>query len=125
MNQILLSVALCTSLSGHALGAPCSIHPSKSTADADLPALAKVTEADAQSTALKAVDINNATIAKGELETEGGCLIYSFDIKTPGAQSIIEITVDAGTGKILSKRRESTKAQATEAASDHAAVTKP
>ncbi len=65
-----------------------------------------------------------ASVAAGELEAEGGCLIYSFDIKMPGKKSIIEVAVDAGTGKVLSQKREGPKAQAAEAAADQAAAKK-
>ncbi|MEO8135767.1 MAG: PepSY domain-containing protein [Betaproteobacteria bacterium] len=122
-----LSIAIAmlfTSLSVSATGLPCSIHPKKGHSDADLATLPKVTQADAQSAALKAVTIKHASVASGELEAEGGCLIYSFDIKMPGKKSVIEVAVDAGTGKVLSQKREGPKAQAAEAAADSAAATK-
>ncbi len=99
----------------------CSLHPPKGTADSALPALTKITQSEAQSTALKAVKVSGATVASGELEAEGGCLIYSFDIALPGRKSIIEVTVDAGTGKVLSQKHESADAQRAEAAADRAA----
>ncbi len=125
MKNLFWSVALAVSLSANALCTPCSIHPKKGTAEADLLGLAKVSRADAESTALKAVNVSNASVASGELEAEGKCLIYSFDIKIPGKKSIIEITIDAGTGKVLSKKREGVKAQAAEAAADLGAAKKP
>jgi uncharacterized membrane protein YkoI len=121
MKRILLTATLLASFGAHAANLSCSIHPKKGLADADLAALAKVSRADAESTALQAVKNGQATIASGELEAEGGCLIYSFDIKTPGKKSITEVAVDAGTGKVLSKKLEGPKAQAAEAASDAAA----
>jgi len=120
MKQIILAATLLVSLGAHAANLPCSIHPKKGLADAELPALAKVSRADAESAALKAVKNSQASVASGELEAEGGCLIYSFDIKVPGKKSIIEVAVDAGTGKVLSQKREGPKAQAAEAASDAA-----
>jgi Peptidase propeptide and YPEB domain len=124
MKQLLLAAALLTSLGASAAGLPCSIHPKKGTADADLPSLAKVSRADAESTALKAVNVSAASVASGELEAEGGCLIYSFDIQIPGKKSIIEVAVDAGTGKVLAQKHESPQAQAAEKAADAAAVMK-
>lgn len=103
---------------------PCSIHPKKGIADADLPSLAKVSRADAESTPLKAVNVSAASVASGELEAEGGCLIYSFDIQIPGKKSIIEVAVDAGTGKVLAQKHESPKDQAAEKAADAAAAKK-
>lgn len=122
MAHLLPAAALLISLGASAAGLPCSIHPKKGIADADLPALAKITQADAESTALKAVNISSASVSNGELEEEGGCLIYSFDIKIPGKKSIIEVAVDAGTGKVLAKKHESPKEQAAEKAADAAAA---
>jgi Peptidase propeptide and YPEB domain len=122
MRQLIIAATLLTSLGATAAGLPCSIHPKKGIADADLPALAKVTQADAESTALKAVNVSSASVASGELEAEGGCLIYSFDIQIPGKKSIVEVAVDAGTGKVLAQKHESPKAQAAEKAADVAAA---
>ncbi len=124
MRQLLVAAALLVSLGASAATLPCSIHPKKGMTDADLPALAKVTQADAQSRALNAVSVRSATVSSAELEAEGGCLIYSFDIQIPGQKSIIEVAVDAGTGQILSKKHESPKAQAAEKAADAAAAQK-
>jgi len=124
MKQIVFAATLFASFGASAAQLPCSIHPKPGIADTELPALAKVTQADAQSTALKAVNISSATVGSGELEAEGGCLIYSFDIQIPGKKSIIEVAVDAGTGKVLAKKHEGPKAQAAEKAADAAAAKK-
>ena len=124
MKQLLLAASLLSSLGASAAGLHCSIHPKKGIADADLPSLAKVSRADAENTALKVVNVSAASVASGELEAEGGCLIYSFDIQIPGEKSIIEVTVDAGTGKVLAQKHESPKAQAAEKAADAAAAKK-
>jgi hypothetical protein len=116
--------ALFASLGANAAGLPCSIHPKKGVADSELPALAKVTRTAAESTALKSVRAHSPTVVSGELEAEGGCLIYSFDIQVPGKNSIIEVAVDAGTGKVLAQKREGPKTQAAEAAADIAAAAK-
>ncbi len=117
-------ITLFISLSAGAAGLPCSIHPKKGLSNADLAMLAKVSQADAESAALKAVTLKGASVTSGELEAEGGCLIYSFDIKMPGKKSIIEVAVDAGNGRVLSQKREGPKAQAAEAAADQAAAPK-
>lgn len=124
MKQLLIAATLLTSLGAGARELPCSIHPNKGVADAELPALAKVTRTAAESTALKAVNVSSASVTSGELEAEGGCLIYSFDIQIPGQKSIIEVAVDAGTGKVLAKKHEGPKAQAAEKAADAAAAKK-
>ena len=121
MKMLMVVAALLTSLGASAAGLPCSIHPKKGIADGDLPPLAKVSRADAQDAALKAVNSASATVASGELEAEGGCLIYSFDIQIPGKKSMVEVTVDAGTGKVLARKHEGPKAQAAEKAADDAA----
>ena len=102
----------------------CSIHTKAGMADADLSALAKVTKAAAEVTAFKAVNMAGATLESSELESEDGCLIYTFDFKIPGKASVVEIAVDAGTGKVLSRKSEDPKAQAAEAAADLAAAKK-
>src|SRR5881398_3067846 len=64
---------------------------------------AKVTLAQARSTALK---VRPGRITDQELEKESGGtgLRYSFDIKTKG--TTFEVVVDARTGKVLENRRE-------------------
>ena len=118
MNQFVVAGSFLVSFGASAAGLPCSIHPPKSVADSALPALAKVSKADAESTALRAVKVEGASVTSGELEAEGNCLIYSFDIAMPDKKSIVEVAVDAGTGRVLSQKRESAKTQAAEAASD-------
>ena len=121
MKRIVALAILGLPIFASAGGPHCSLHPPKGTADAALPALTRVTQSEAQSAALKAVKVSGASVASGELEAEDGCLIYSFDIKLPGKKFIIEVTVDAGTGKVLSQKHESADAQRAEAAADRAA----
>ena len=77
---------------------------------------AKVTEAQARSTAL--AKIVNGTVKSSELEKEHGKLIWSFDIATPKTQNITEVQVDAKTGKIVSTHIETPAKQAKEARSE-------
>ena len=123
MKYVIASAALLAALSANA-APPCSIHAKAGLSDAELPALAKVTREVAEATALHSVKIPSAAIVGGELENEGGCLIYSFDIRVPGKKWIFEVAVDAGTGKVLSTTREGPKAQAAEEAADAAAAKK-
>jgi len=111
MKQLLLLASLVASLGANAASFPCSIHPKKGSTDADLMKFAKISKADAETTALKAVNIASASIEDSELNAEGGCLIYSFDIKSPGEKSVAEVTVDAGTGKVLAVVPNSAMAQ--------------
>ncbi|MDQ6913520.1 MAG: PepSY domain-containing protein [Verrucomicrobiota bacterium] len=86
---------------------------------AQLQAQAKITQADAQKTALAKVP--NGRIKSSELENEGGKLVWSFDIVKPGTKDIAEVLVDAKTGAIVKMENETPKQQANEAAADKAA----
>ena len=121
MKKLICAVAFLVSVGANAATLPCTIHPKKGLKDAELVKLAKVSRPDAESTALRAVHVDSASVESGELEAEGGCLIYSFDIQIPGKKSIVEIAVDAGTGKVLSKKHEGPKAQAAEKVAEAAA----
>jgi uncharacterized membrane protein YkoI len=74
---------------------------------------AKVSQADAQATAL--AQAPNGTVKESELEKEHGKLIWSFDIATPGATDITEVNVDAITGKVVSTEKEKAEDEAKEA----------
>ena len=93
-----LTVALTLSASG-AIAAK----PNHHFAGAQLLPTAKVTLAQARSTALKA---RPGQITDQELEKESGGtgLRYSFDIKSKG--KTFEVGVDARTGKVLENGRE-------------------
>ena len=118
----LFAAALFVGLDAGAATLKCSIQPPKGLATSDLASLAKVTRPAAEATALQSVRNPSAKVVTGELEAEHGCLIYSFDIEVPGKTSVIEVAVDAGTGKVLETKREGPKAQAAEAAADAAAA---
>jgi uncharacterized membrane protein YkoI len=91
------------------------------TASADetptaLKAQAKITQADAENTALAKVP--GGKIESSELENEHGKLIWSFDISVPNSPNITEVDVDAKTGEIVSQKIETPEDQAKEAAAD-------
>src|ERR1700724_1405469 len=71
---------------------------------AKLAAEAKVSEADARTTALAKVP--GGSVSSSELEKEHGKLIYSFDIAQTGSKNITEVQVDAKTGKVVSTKIE-------------------
>jgi len=83
---------------------------------AELKAQAKITQAEAEKTALAKVP--DGKIKATELEKEHGNLIWSFDISMPKSKNITEVQVDAQTGKIVSTQVETPKDQAKEAAAD-------
>lgn len=89
---------------------------------ADLEKEARITMADARAIALKTVP--GATIQTGELEREGGKLIYSFDLKTAGKTGIDEVNIDATTGTVLGNKHETPKDERKEAAADRRAARK-
>ena len=83
---------------------------------AELKAQAKITQTEAEKTALAKVP--DGKIKAAELEKEHGKLIWSFDISMSKSKNITEIQVDAKTGKIVSTQVETPKDQAAEAAAD-------
>lgn len=70
--------------------------------------LAKVTPADAQKAAL--AQFPTGTVKSGELEREGGKLIYSFDIQQPGVKGFEEVHVDAASGAVIKTAHETAAA---------------
>src|SRR5216684_4370554 len=112
-----LALAFLVTVAGTASAAPptCSIHPKTGATKEELAAMAKVTQADAQKTALATLkDPSKATVKSAELEAEHGCLLYSFDIEVAGKTGVQEVQIDAGNGKVLSNKHESPKAEAAE-----------
>lgn len=99
-------------------------HHKKAETQAELQKEAKMTMADARAMALRTVP--NATIQAGEIEREGGRLIYSFDMKVPAKSGIDEVNIDAMTGKLVGQQHEGPSAERAEAKADaKAAKTKP
>ncbi|HWD92689.1 MAG TPA: PepSY domain-containing protein [Verrucomicrobiae bacterium] len=105
-------------LSAALLAGCCSEHhkESKEAKQARWMAEAKVSQADAQATAM--AQVPNGTIKESELEKEHGKLIWSFDMTTPGAMDTTEINVDALTGKVVSIEKEKPEDEAKEAAKE-------
>jgi uncharacterized membrane protein YkoI len=84
----------------------------KEARQAKLMAQAKVTQTDAQATAL--AQVPNGTVKESELEKEHGKLIWSFDVATPDTKNITEVNVDAITGQVVSKEIETPKDESKE-----------
>ncbi|MGH8094552.1 MAG: PepSY domain-containing protein [Chthoniobacterales bacterium] len=87
---------------------------------AQLRAEAKVTRKDAEKTALARVP--SGTTKDGELEKENGRVMWSFDLAMPHSGNIIEVQVDAKTGKIVELQVETPRDQAKETATDKQAL---
>ncbi|MCG6957463.1 MAG: PepSY domain-containing protein, partial [Gemmatimonadetes bacterium] len=66
--------------------------------DSSLIARATVTDEAARAAALASVP--GGQIVAGELEEEGGSLIYSYDVKVEAQEGVQEVHVDATTGKV-------------------------
>jgi uncharacterized membrane protein YkoI len=95
----------------------CSIHPAKGASDPELLEMAKISAAQAEKYARSRLGTQrNITTSSMELEAEGGCLIWSFDMAVAGQSGVDEVNVDAGNGQILSVHHESKHTEAAEAA---------
>lgn len=70
-------------------------------AEADFPALAKLPFEQAVQKALSAVQ---GKVLKAKLEDENGFLVYSVDVVTAD-KAIVDVKVDAGSGKVLAIHR--------------------
>ena len=111
MKPIILAAALAVPFALHA--APpassafkdCSTKASKMTPKKDLLATAPIKEAEAKRIALESAG-PGAKIVKGGIETEDGCLVYSYHVKDPAKKGQTEVFVDAGNGKILKQEME-------------------
>ena len=85
----------------------CSIHPPKGTSANQLAALAQVSQAEAEKTAVAKIgDREKVSVVGAELESEHDCLIWSFDLRIAGKSGVQEVHVDAGNGHILSVEHE-------------------
>jgi len=108
MKRLIMAVLLAAPLAVSANDAfkDCSMKASKTAKKADLMAMAKVKADEAKKTALGTAGAG-ATIVKGGIETEEGCLVYSYHVKDPAVKGQTEVFVDAGNGKILKTEKES------------------
>ena len=105
-----------TSASAQATHKPAAAQHKKVETQAELQKEAKMTMADARALAEKTVP--KGKIASGEIEREGGKLIYSFDMKVPGKSGIDEVNIDAMTGTLISNKHETPKDEKAEAKAD-------
>jgi uncharacterized membrane protein YkoI len=85
--------------------------------EAQLKALAKITEEQATAIALKKVP-GSTVKEKADLEEEKGKLIWSFDLATAGSPDVTEVAVDAITGAIVEVKKETPKDQQKESQED-------
>ena len=121
-NIALIPLALI--LSASVAGAQATTHHKKAESQAELQKEAKMTMVDARAMALR--EVPNSKVQAGEIEREGGKLIYSFDMKVANKSGIDEVNIDAMTGKLVSNKHETPKDEKAEAKADKkAAKAKP
>jgi hypothetical protein len=93
----------------------CTIHPKAGATDEELARLATVSRTDAERIAVAKIQRHVAvSVISAELETEHGCLLWSFDLRLAGSSGIREVQLDAGDGRILSVKREINQQEAVE-----------
>lgn len=83
----------------------CSMKAAKTTPKATLLKTATVKQAEAKRIALRTAGAG-AKIVKGGIETEDGCLVYSYHVKDPAKTGQTEVFVDAGNGNVLKQEQE-------------------
>jgi uncharacterized membrane protein YkoI len=64
--------------------------------------------------------VPDGTIQSAELETERGRKVWSLDVSRPRSTAVLELLVDAKTGRVVSRRTESLREQQREVKSDAA-----
>lgn len=114
-SLLVVAAIFCVPVPAHAQAAPLKISGS-----AALKAKAKVSGDSAVRIASRQVP--TGTIQAGELEMEGGKLVYTFEIKVPGKSGIDEVNVDALTGAIVAHEHESPAVMANEAKAEASKV---
>ena len=118
MKRFILAALVAAPFAAYAVGPSssfkdCTMKGDRMAKKADLMKQAKVSEADAKKTALGTKG-DGATIVKGGIEVESGCLVYSYHVKAKGAKDQTEVFVDAGNGAILKQEHESAMRAAAE-----------
>jgi len=108
MKRLMMAVVVAlpfaaSAMTGDLKGA-CSMKADKLAKKADLVTMAKVKPEEAKSIAMKAAGGNS--IVKGGIETEDGCLVYSYHVKDASGSGQTEVFVDAGNGTVLKKEHE-------------------
>ncbi len=111
MKRMILAAALTVPFALYAAPASsselkdCSMKAAKTTPKATLLRTATVKQDEAKRIALGTAGAG-AKIVKGGIETEDGCLVYSYHVRDPAKKGQTEVIVDAGNGKILKQEME-------------------
>jgi hypothetical protein len=81
----------------------CSVKADKTAKKSDLIAMAKIKPEEAKKIAMD--EVKGSKVNKGGIETEDGCLIYSYHVSDSN-KGQTEVFVDAGNGKVLGTEKE-------------------
>lgn len=81
----------------------CSMKADKLTKKSELMAKAKVKPEEAKKIAMD--EVKGTKVVKGGIETEDGCLIYSYHV-AHSDKTQTEVFIDAGDGKVLGTEKE-------------------
>jgi uncharacterized membrane protein YkoI len=107
MKRIVMAALLAAPLAAFAAGGnmdqSCSMKASKTAKKSELLKEAKIKEAEAKKIALG--EAKGGSIVKGGIETEDGCLVYSYHVRHAD-KTQTEVFVDAGNGKVLKTEKE-------------------
>jgi uncharacterized membrane protein YkoI len=90
----------------------CTITATKSTPEAGLAALARISPQGAAAAATASV---RGIVAKTKLENESGCVVYSVHVRGNDGR-VRDVMVDAGSGRVLFVEQPSAKAAKPEGA---------
>jgi uncharacterized membrane protein YkoI len=86
----------------------CSIHPPKDATDTQLVKLSKVSQSDAEKSALAHVK-GPGKVVGSELQVKDDCLVWTLIVKENGKSAIKSLNLDAGTGKLLPAKQKTGK----------------
>lgn len=101
---ILISLPFAATAASGDLKGKCSTTASKLTKKTELEKMAKVKHNEAKKIAQD--NAGGGAVVKGGIETEDGCLVYSFHVKDQSGKGQTEVFVDAGDGKVLKTEHE-------------------
>jgi uncharacterized membrane protein YkoI len=68
--------------------------------------LAQATISDAKARLVVLQRVPGGRILEGELEEEGGRLLYSYEVRVANGRGVVEVEIDARTGAVVSEERD-------------------
>jgi uncharacterized membrane protein YkoI len=106
MKRLLLAtlVAIPFAVSANTAFKDCSMKAGKLEGKVELQKRARVSPVEAKAIALQGT--TGGSIVNGGIETEDGCLVYSYHVKQANMKGQTEVLVDAGNGVILERENE-------------------